>query len=122
MRQYQNKMSRMIFVIFVVLLICITIYGLRESNKAINGILENPKYTVGLLGDYHYRTTTEPPGSDYKFYLNNIQYEQVYPYSNLRAKPQGDKYVVVYDSLKPEYNYLLYVYSLPDDISIPVNG
>lgn len=116
-----NKYS---IVIFSILLLYIA-YVILDDNSAGKKSLKHPKYTVGLVGEWHFKTTWKTAGSDFFIKLNGKEIRKTFPYNNLEDKV-GKKYLVLYDSLEPhtfnKYYELLHIYPLPDSIEAPPNG
>lgn len=106
-------------IILIILVIILIIYGFISSNINYNRLLKYPKYTIAyIVSDWHHKGNTGV-GVDYVYYVNNKKYNYTI---NLNLK-KNEKYLLVYDSLKPDNCRILDIYPfIHNNIIVPLNG
>lgn len=109
--------------IFVLGIIAVIIYSIFSQDYKTYNLKNNPKFTIGIISsDWHSKTTSKPPGKDYSFILKGKKFEHTTPVSK-SVYQLGDRFLVMYDSLKPEKAAILIdYYEIPANISVPKNG
>ena len=96
------------------------IFSIYNETKKQKIMLSHYKFTVGIAGKWHHKTTWKSPGTDYFYEYKGKKYDGVFSYA---YAPQGKKFLVILDSVKPSNSTkLLKFYPLPDSIKIPENG
>jgi len=104
--------------IFIALAIVVIIYGFFFSNINSKRILKYPKYTIAkIISDWHYKNNTGI-GVDYIYYVGNKKYN----YTINIDLQKNEKYLLIYDSLKPSNCRILGIYPIADSIIAPTNG
>ncbi|PWN63906.1 hypothetical protein [Chryseobacterium viscerum] len=118
MKKFILKKFHIIVLIVVFLFI---IFCLISANLGINNILKNPKYTIGeATSDWHYKNNNGV-GIDYKYHVNGITYSKTANYSYQK----GDKFLIIFDSIKPDNSAILDIYSIENyliDLKVPSKG
>lgn len=118
MKKFILKKFHIIVLIVVFLFI---IFCLINTNLGINNILKNPKYTIGeATSDWHYKNNNGV-GIDYKYHANGITYSKTANFSYQK----GDKFLIIFDSIKPNNSAILDIYSIENyliDLKVPSKG
>ncbi|UKB80972.1 hypothetical protein [Chryseobacterium sp. MEBOG07] len=118
MKKFILKKFHIIVLIAVFLFI---IFCLISANLGINNILKDPKYTIGeATSDWHYKNNNGV-GIDYEYYVNGITYSKTANFSYQK----GDKFLIIFDSIKPNNSAILDIYSIENyliDLKVPSKG
>ncbi len=110
--------KRNFHVLMIVIVIIIIICGYILSNINYNRLLKYTKYTSALItSDWHHKNSTGV-GVDYEYYVNGKKYEYTI---NLDLK-KNEKYLLAYDSLKPNNCRILEIYPLNTDLVSSSDG
>ena len=84
-------------------------------------MLKAPKYTIGeAVTDWHQKNNNGV-GTDYKYQVGNKIYFKT---TNCSYK-KGDKFLIIFDSIKPKNAKVLDIYSIENyliDLKVPKNG
>jgi len=113
----RTKINIVFFLIIVIAQIIIFTYK-KDRGK---DILKSPKFTVGVISsEWHSKTTLKQPGFDFKYSINLKESQAVT--NQIKIAKIGEKYLVAYDSIKPNAVSFLSIYPLPDSIEPPPNG
>ncbi|MDV7696744.1 hypothetical protein N6B72_07425 [Chryseobacterium soli] len=85
----------------------------------MKNLIKYPKYTTTLIiSDWHHKNN-HGIGVDYEYYVNKKRYSYTV---NLDLK-KNNKYLLIYDSLKPSNCSVLEMYPIIDNnIQTPLNG
>lgn len=116
----KNKNYFLIAAIIIALIISFYIGG-----KKITRMLNHPKFTIGMItSSFHSKTTFKPPGNDFVYYIDRIEFKGVTSAgSNCKYKNVGDRFLVIFDSIKVgKSSRLLCNYPIPDSIKAPPDG
>lgn len=117
-KKYVNKNFHFIMIILVALFI---IYGFIYEKMWIEKMLERPKYTVATATTDWHQKNDNGVGTDYRYELNNKVYNGT---TNFSYK-KGNRFLIIYDSVKPKNAKVLDLYPIYDDyvgLKIPKNG
>lgn len=113
--------SEKFHIILLVLTLGLIIFWLISANVGINHMLKNPKYTIGeSISDWHHKNNSGV-GIDYKYHVNGITYSKT---ANVSYQ-KGDKFLIIFDSIKPDNSAILDIYSIENyliDLKIPAKG
>jgi len=89
------------------------------DNNNINNILGKSKYTIAIVSsERHTKSTNKSFGVDYQFYVDGISYSR----QTSQNLSKGEKFLLIFDSLKPNNCRILVIYPIVDSVSAPVNG
>lgn len=100
--------SEKFHLILLTLTLGFIIFCLISSNLGINDLLKSPKYTIGeAISDWHQKNNNGV-GIDYKYHINGITYSKT---ANV-AYQKGDKFLIIFDSIKPDNSAILDIYSI----------
>lgn len=100
--------SEKFHLILLTLTLGFIIFCLISSNLGINDLLKSPKYTIGeAISDWHQKNNNGV-GIDYKYHVNGITYSKT---ANV-AYQKGDKFLIIFDSIKPDNSAILDIYSI----------
>lgn len=114
-----NKMiKRNLPILIIVSGILFVGYLLMQASINTKNILNHPKFTIAQITSEWHHKNDRGIGYDYEYLVNNDKYEGSI---NIRIK-NGEKYLVIYDSIKPQNAVILEFYLLPKDLPIPING
>src|SRR5690606_20672993 len=100
--------------ILIVLLTFGVIINLNLERIKTVRMLNHPKFTIGMItSKYHHKTTFGSDGNDFIYFVNSQKFTGV---ANFCAKKEiGDKFIVIYDSIKvSKISKLLCNYPIPD--------
>lgn len=109
------------FIIILILLISLFIFGFIHEKIWIEKMLERPKYTVATATTDWHQKNNNGVGTDYRYELNNKIYNGT---TNFSYK-KDDRFLIIYDSVKPKNAKVLDLYPIYDDyvgLKIPKNG
>ena len=100
---------------------CIIIFFIAlwyKSNQWMISLQKNSKFTICyVVSDWHQKNN-RGVGADLEFLVNGIMIKRT---ANYDLK-KGDKYLVMYDSLKPSNYLLLYNHQIKEKVIAPSNG
>lgn len=117
----KKLISEKFHIILLILTLGCIIFCLISANLGTNGILKNPKYTIGeAISDWHHKNNNGV-GIDYKYDVNGIIYSKT---ANFSYK-KGDKFLIIFDSIKPNNSAILDIYSIENyliDVKVPSKG
>ncbi|RKE82560.1 hypothetical protein [Chryseobacterium sp. AG363] len=117
----KKLISEKFHIILLILTLGCIIFCLISANLGNNGILKNPKYTIGeAISDWHHKNNNGV-GIDYKYDVNGITYSKT---ANFSYK-KGDKFLIIFDSIKPNNSAILDIYSIENyliDVKVPSKG
>jgi hypothetical protein len=116
--KYLTKNFHILLAILVVLLI---VFGFINEKIWVKKMLTRPKYTIAIATTDWHQKNNNGVGTDYSYVINNKVYNGT---TNFSYK-KGDKFLIIYDSLKPKNVKTLALYPvLPDyvGLKIPKNG
>lgn len=115
MKQIVNKYFHLICMGILIVLIS---YWFLSANFGLKQLLKTPKYTIAVIvSDWHHKNNNGA-GVDYEYIVNNQKYSNTV---NVDAK-KGERYLLIFDSLKPKNNVLLDVYPIYESINPPTGG
>ncbi|MCS4301259.1 hypothetical protein [Chryseobacterium sp. BIGb0232] len=110
---------------FHIILLIITasfiLYGMIDENLWVKKMLKNPKYTIGEATTDWHQKNNNGVGTDYKYWVNNKVYFKT---TNFSYK-KGDKFLIIFDSIKPKNVKVLGIYSIENyliDLKVPEKG
>ncbi|AZA99531.1 hypothetical protein EG359_07875 [Chryseobacterium joostei] len=113
--------SEKFHIIFLMATLVFIIFSLISANIGINHMLKNPKYTIGeAITDWHQKNNNGV-GTDYKYHFNY----KIYFKTTSNSYKKGDKFLIIFDSIKPENTEVLDIYSIENyliDLKIPEKG
>lgn len=93
-------------------------YGYIRSYFDLKYLLTSPKYTVAVIvSDWHHKNNNGV-GVDYEYMVNNKKYSNTL---NVNVK-KDERYLLIFDSLKPKNNVLLDVYPIYETVNPPTDG
>ncbi|RQO37841.1 hypothetical protein DBR39_13205 [Chryseobacterium sp. KBW03] len=108
-------------IVVLIVVFLFIIFCLISASLGINNILKNPKYTIGeTTSDWHYKNNNGV-GIDYKYHVNGITYSKTANFSYQK----GDKFLMIFDSIKPDNSAILDIYSIENyliDLKVPSKG
>jgi hypothetical protein len=108
-------------IVVLIVVFLFIIFCLISASLGINNILKNPKYTIGeAISDWHYKNNNGV-GIDYKYHVNGITYSKTANFSYQK----GDKFLLIFDSIKPDNSAILDIYSIENyliDLKVPSKG
>ncbi|AZA77369.1 hypothetical protein EG347_07535 [Chryseobacterium sp. G0186] len=84
-------------------------------------MLKNPKYTIGKATTDWHQKNNNGVGTDYKYQVN----DKVYFKTTNCSYKKGDKFLVIFDSIKPKNATVLGIYSIENyliDLKPPAKG
>lgn len=117
----KKLISEKFHIILLILTLGCIIFCLISANLGTNGILKNPKYTIGeAISDWHHKNNNGV-GIDYKYDVNGITYSKT---ANFSYK-KGDRFLIIFDSIKPNNSAILDIYSIENyliDVKVPSKG
>lgn len=117
----KKLISEKFHIILLILTLGCIIFCLISANLGTNGILKNPKYTIGeAISDWHHKNNNGV-GIDYKYDVNGIIYSKT---ANFSYKKE-DKFLIIFDSIKPNNSAILDIYSIENyliDVKVPSKG
>ncbi|WP_426479425.1 hypothetical protein ACP3T3_08280 [Chryseobacterium sp. CBSDS_008] len=117
----KKLISEKFHIILLILTLIFIIFCLISANLGINDILKSPKYTIGeATSDWHHKNANGV-GIDYKYHVNSITYSKT---ANVSYQ-KGDKFLIIFDSIKPDNSAILDIYSIENyliDVKVPANG
>ncbi|WP_428067665.1 hypothetical protein [Chryseobacterium gambrini] len=115
MKQIVNKNLHLIIISVLIILID---YWYLSSLNALKDISKRKKYTLAIaISDWHHKDINGV-GVDYEYFIEDRKYSNTI---NLDLK-KGQKYLLVYDSIRHENNVLLDIYPVDNFLSPPING
>ncbi|MBT2622540.1 hypothetical protein [Chryseobacterium sp. ISL-6] len=115
MKQIIDKYFHFICIGTVIILVLSLII---KGNFDAKRILKNPKYTIAVIvGDWHHKNNNGI-GVDYEYMVNNQKYSSTI---NVDVK-KGERYLLIFDSLKPKNHVLLDVYPIYESVNPPTKG
>ena len=121
MLKVKKFVSEKFHIILLAATLGLIIFWLISTNLGINDMLKSPKYTIGeATSDWHYKNNNGV-GIDYEYHVNGITYSKT---ANVSYQ-KGDKFLIVFDSIKPNNSALLDIYSIENyliDLKIPEKG
>jgi len=114
------KVKYSLYIIAIFLMIIFILFSLKHEKSGKLNLINNSKYTIGIItSNWHNKSTTKNFGVDYKYNIQNIQYENQIS----RDLKLNNKYLLVYDSSNiSNLSELLLIYPLPDSLEAPING
>lgn len=101
-------------IIIIMVFVIATIVGKNQMRSAFL----HSKYTVGTMTSNWHQKNNNGIGTDFIYMVDGTVFSKT-SHSDLR---KGDKYMVLYDSLKPSVFLLLYNHKLPAHLEAPPNG
>ena len=105
-------------VIVIFLVVAVIIYGYIDAKINSEQLVRYPKYTIAIItSDWHHKNG-RGFGVDYKYSVSGKVYDLT---RDVKVK-KGEKYLLIYDSVKPRNCLVLEMYPIPDSIEIPENG
>ncbi|WP_426482075.1 hypothetical protein [Chryseobacterium sp. R2ACT005] len=108
-------------IILLVLTLGLIIFCMVDENLWVKKMLKSPKYTIGeAITDWHPKNNNGV-GTDYSYQVSNKIY---YKTTNCSYK-KGDKFLIIFDSIKPKNAKVLDIYSIENyliDLKIPAKG
>ncbi|SDQ67597.1 hypothetical protein SAMN05421664_2118 [Chryseobacterium soldanellicola] len=123
-----NKFSQIIkyltknfYIILAILIVLFIISGFINEKIWIGKMLTRPKYTIAIATTDWHQKNNNGVGTDYSYKINNKVYNETTGFSYRK----GDKFLIIYDSLKPKNVQTLALYPVPEDytgLKIPKNG
>lgn len=117
----KKLISEKFHIILLGLTLGFIIYWLISANLGINDLLKSPKYTIGeAISDWHHKNNNGV-GIDYKYDVNGITYSKT---ANVSYQ-KGDKFLIIFDSIKPDNSAILDIYSIENyliDLKVPSKG
>ncbi|PRB00504.1 hypothetical protein CQ046_18750 [Chryseobacterium sp. MYb7] len=118
MKKFISEKFHIILAISVLVFI---IFCLFDENLWVKKMLKAPKYTIGeAVTDWHQKNNNGV-GTDYKYQVGNKIYFKT---TNCSYK-KGDKFLIIFDSIKPKNAKVLDIYSIENyliDLKVPKNG
>lgn len=104
-------------VILSILIILIGYWYLSSLN-GLKNLSKRQKFTIAkAISDWHHKNTNGI-GVDYEYFVSNRQYSNTI---NMDLK-KGQKYLLVFDSIKPENNVILDIYPINNQSIAPEKG
>ncbi|MEJ5049827.1 hypothetical protein WH221_08295 [Chryseobacterium culicis] len=108
-------------IILLVLTLGLIIFCMVDENLWVKKMLKSPKYTIGeAVTDWHPKNNNGV-GTDYKYQVSNKIYFKTTNYSYKK----GDKFLIIFDSIKPKNAKVLGIYSIENyliDLKVPSKG
>lgn len=108
-------------IILFVFLASFIIFCLIGSTIETKNMLKRPKFTIAIATtDWHHKNNNGV-GTDYMYKLDGVTFRR----TTSDSYKKGDKFLIIYDSLKPEKSQGLPLYSVKQDyigLKIPENG
>ncbi|WP_079242545.1 hypothetical protein [Chryseobacterium indologenes] len=108
-------------IILLVLTLGLIIFCMVDENLWVKKMLKSPKYTIGeAVTDWHPKNNNGV-GTDYKYQVSNKIYFKTTSYSYKK----GDKFLIIFDSIKPKNAKVLGIYSIENyliDLKVPSKG
>lgn len=108
-------------IILFVSLASFIIFSLIGSRIETKNILKRPKFTIAIATtDWHHKNNNGV-GTDYMYRINGVTFRR----TTSDSYKKGDKFLIIYDSLKPEKSQGLPLYPVKQDyigLKIPENG
>ncbi len=101
-------------IIIILVFVVTNIVGKYQIRSA----LIHSKYTVGTMTSNWHQKNNNGIGTDFIYMVDGIVFSKT-SHSHLS---KGDKYMVLYDSLKPSVFLLLYNHKVPAHLEAPPNG
>lgn len=93
-------------------------YWFVSADFDLKQLLKAPKYTIAtIVSDWHHKNNTGT-GVDYEYMVNHKKYSNTV---NVDVK-KGDRYLLIFDSLRPKNNVLLNVYPIYESVDPPTEG
>ncbi|GEM_PF-617115 len=91
-------------------------YGKRHQKNA----KKNAKYTVAYITTDWHQKNNRGVGSDFIYFVEGEKYDRTCTSTSILKK--GEKYLLLYDSLRPKYFIMLYKQKIFDSLKPPYNG
>ncbi|MBM7419070.1 hypothetical protein M2254_000576 [Chryseobacterium sp. BIGb0186] len=121
----KNKVIKFIsekyYLILLVLVIGFIIFGFIHEKMWIKQMLKNSKYTIGIATTDWHQKNNNGTGTDYKYHFKDLDYFSITSYSYKK----GDSFLIIFDSLKPKNNQVLWLYPIENyliDLKVPKDG
>jgi len=117
-KKLTNKYFIIVLAVSTILFIIFCFIGSTLETK---NILKRPKFTIAIATTDWHPKNNNGVGTDYMYKLNGVTFRRTISGSYKK----GDKFLVIYDSLKPEKSQGLPLYPVKQDyigLKIPENG
>jgi hypothetical protein len=116
----KKLISEKFHIILAISVLVFIIFCLFDENLWVKKMLKAPKYTIGeAVTDWHQKNNNGV-GTDYKYQVGNKIYFKT---TNCSYK-KGDKFLIIFDSIKPKNAKVLDIYSIENyliDLKVPKN-
>ncbi|EFK33476.1 Uncharacterised protein [Chryseobacterium gleum] len=117
----KKLISEKFHIIILIVTFVFIIFCLISSNLGVNDLLKSPKYTIGeAISDWHQKNNNGL-GTDYKYQVDN----KIYFKTTSCFYKKGDKFLIIFDSIKPKNAKVLDIYSIENyliDLKVPSKG
>ncbi|WP_431612421.1 hypothetical protein [Chryseobacterium sp. 'Rf worker isolate 10'] len=117
----KKLISEKFHIILLISVLVFIIFCFFDENLWVKKMLKTPKYTIGeAVTDWHQKNYNGV-GTDYKYQVSNKIYFKT---TNCSYK-KGDKFLIIFDSIKPKNAKVLDIYSIENyliDLKVPSKG
>jgi len=115
-----NFGNKYFFVIAGFFLILIFVVANFRGRKQQQNAKQNAKYTVAYITSDWHQKNNNGVGTDFIYFVGGEKYERTCTSTSVLKK--GEKYLLLYDSLRPKYFIMLYKQKIYDSLKPPNNG